>query len=235
MAKTERKSFVFYEDWYKAISDLNDKERLEIYDAIMSTVFENGQVELSGVAGIAMKFIKQQLERDMSKWLEIKTKRAESGRLGGLSKAKQNVANVANAKSAKQKKQNVANVAVNVNDNVNIDNNNVNLVNSKEENINIKEEKGVTKDTISERKDKFYKSLIPYLEKYPKEMIREFFDYWSEPNRSNTKMRFELEKTWETNRRLSTWSKRSREKEKLPIGMVLRDNSQEKFKEEKLW
>lgn len=129
MANTERKSFVFYADWYKAIADLNDAERLEIYDAIMSTVFENGKIELSGVAGIAMRFIRQQLERDSSKWLEIKTKRAESGRLGGLSKAKQNVAN---AKSAKQKKQSVANVAVNVNDyvNVNVDNNNVILNNS---------------------------------------------------------------------------------------------------------
>lgn len=58
------------------------------------------------------------------------------------------------------------------------------------------------------RKDEFYESLIPFLEKYDKEMVREFFDYWTETNRSESKMRFEMEKTWDTTRRLSTWAKR---------------------------
>ena len=39
-------------------------------------------------------------------------------------------------------------------------------------------------------------------------MLRDFFDYWSEMNKSKTKMRFELEKTWEVSRRLKTWSSR---------------------------
>jgi len=37
----------------------------------------------------------------------------------------------------------------------------------------------------------------------------DFINYWTEPNRSNTKMKFELEKTWETKRRLSRWVKMS--------------------------
>lgn len=32
-----------------------------------------------------------------------------------------------------------------------------------------------------------------------------FIDYWTEPNKSRTKMRFELQRTWETKRRLQTW------------------------------
>ena len=43
---------------------------------------------------------------------------------------------------------------------------------------------------------------------YPIEMLAKFFDYWSEPNRSNTKMRYELEKTWSLPRRLKTWADR---------------------------
>ena len=43
---------------------------------------------------------------------------------------------------------------------------------------------------------------------YPIEMLAKFFDYWSEPNRSNTKMRYELEKTWSLARRLKTWADR---------------------------
>ena len=41
-------------------------------------------------------------------------------------------------------------------------------------------------------------------------MLRAFFDYWTEPNKSRTKMRFELEKTWELGRRLATWAKREK-------------------------
>ena len=37
-----------------------------------------------------------------------------------------------------------------------------------------------------------------------------FLSYWTELNRSGTKMRFELQKTWETKRRLQTWLKNSK-------------------------
>ena len=39
-------------------------------------------------------------------------------------------------------------------------------------------------------------------------MIRQFYDYWIEPNKSRTKMRYELEQTWDTKRRLNTWASR---------------------------
>ena len=55
------------------------------------------------------------------------------------------------------------------------------------------------------RRDEFYNSLVPYVERYGKEMIRAFFDYWSELNKSETKMRFETNKTWEVAKRLATW------------------------------
>lgn len=56
------------------------------------------------------------------------------------------------------------------------------------------------------RKEAFYKSLIPYVDKYGKDMIRAFYDYWTELNKSETKMRFELQKTWEVSKRLATWA-----------------------------
>lgn len=42
---------------------------------------------------------------------------------------------------------------------------------------------------------------------YPNELLEDFYNYWSEPNRSNTKMRYELQKTWDVKRRLATWAK----------------------------
>ena len=38
-----------------------------------------------------------------------------------------------------------------------------------------------------------------------KETRAEFCDYWTEKNKSKTKMRFELEKTWDTYKRLFRW------------------------------
>lgn len=43
--------------------------------------------------------------------------------------------------------------------------------------------------------------------KFPELTRKEFFDYWSEPDRApNPKMRFEKEKTWDLSRRLSRWA-----------------------------
>jgi len=71
------------------------------------------------------------------------------------------------------------------------------------------------KYTVSERKEKksletrqndFALTLKPFVNQYGREMIVEFFRYWTEPNKTKKKMRFELEKTWDAERRLITWS-----------------------------
>lgn len=59
---------------------------------------------------------------------------------------------------------------------------------------------------LKERKQIFYDKLKPYLEKYPKEMLRAFYNYWTEMNKSGTKMRFELQQTFEIPKRLVTWA-----------------------------
>lgn len=61
-------------------------------------------------------------------------------------------------------------------------------------------------ELTEKRRQKFYNSLVPYVQQYGKQMIREFYDYWSELNKSRTKMRFEMERTWELSRRLATWA-----------------------------
>lgn len=62
-------------------------------------------------------------------------------------------------------------------------------------------------NSIDKRKLAFSKSLIPFIEIYGKEGIREFCDYWTEPNKSNTKFKQETEKTWDTELRLKRWFK----------------------------
>ena len=42
-------------------------------------------------------------------------------------------------------------------------------------------------------------------------MLADFYRYWSEPNKSNTKMRFELQPTWSIAGRIATWYGRAQE------------------------
>lgn len=87
------------------------------------------------------------------------------------------------------------------------------------------------------RKEDFYQSLIPFIGKYPKDMIQKFFNYWSEMNRSCSKMRFEQQPTWETAKRLATWAARDRSPSRTGIGVILTDNSTDKYDspQEKKW
>jgi hypothetical protein len=61
---------------------------------------------------------------------------------------------------------------------------------------------------MKDRQHEFGRSLIPFTETYGKKMIREFYDYWSEPNKSGTKFKMEMEKTWDIEKRLARWEER---------------------------
>lgn len=72
-----------------------------------------------------------------------------------------------------------------------------------------REEKSIEekkREDLVARKKAFSDTLSPYLKTYGKEMLNDFYLYWTEPNKSNTKVRWELEKTWSLPRRLSTWA-----------------------------
>ena len=62
---------------------------------------------------------------------------------------------------------------------------------------------------IETRKSKFYDLLSVYVGEYPKEMIKDFFNYWTEHGHLDKKMRYEKEKTFGIKQRLSTWYKRN--------------------------
>lgn len=79
----------------------------------------------------------------------------------------------------------------------------------------IKVNKIRTKEEIDFAKQNFKQTLVPFLEKYGKDMINDFFLYWTEPNQTNTKLKYEMEKTWSIEARLNTWSKRDFNKSKL--------------------
>jgi hypothetical protein len=60
-------------------------------------------------------------------------------------------------------------------------------------------------NNIANRQIEFFEELKNHTEKYGKEMVRKFYDYWSEKTTDGQKMRKEMEKTWETEKRLAKW------------------------------
>jgi hypothetical protein len=70
-----------------------------------------------------------------------------------------------------------------------------------------KKEKSSAKKEIAEREQDFYDELKAYLGTYPKEMLRDFYDYWSERDAVTGKMRREMQRTWETPKRLARWAR----------------------------
>jgi len=96
---------------------------------------------------------------------------------------------------------------------------------------------------IEVRKHSFGEKLIPYMKQYGKDMIRQFFDYWTEINEGGSKMRLEKEKTFEIAKRLARWHKNNIEKKSnvskyssLPVGMNLQNsNDDERYKLDSRW
>ena len=59
-------------------------------------------------------------------------------------------------------------------------------------------------NNISNRRNEFVFEVLSF--DYDESILNGFIDYWTEPNKSNTKMKFELNKTWSTKLRLKTWA-----------------------------
>lgn len=80
---------------------------------------------------------------------------------------------------------------------------------------NIKEKKDKTHtneekkeaDEIEKRKEAFYQECFSYVGIYGTDCVSDFYNWFSEPNRTNQKMRFECKRYWDTKKRLARWSK----------------------------
>lgn len=95
------------------------------------------------------------------------------------------------------------------------------------------------KRTLEERKREFVERLKPYMEKYGRETLNDFYRYWAQVNDGGTKMLFEKQKCFEIGMRLAMW-KRNEAVRSSPhtrheeIGMVIAP-TKDKFKNEEVW
>lgn len=183
-------SFVFYRSFDDAINGCPIDEQLDIYKAITKYSLDREEPNFTGIKNVVWILIKPQLDAN---W-----KRFENGLKGGAPIGSKNNPNGRRGNTQNKPRtnqeltKNKPNVNVNVNDNVN---------------VNTKKIDKESKLSLTDRQKEFKDLLVPFVEQYGKDMIRAFFDYWSEPNKANTKMKCELEKTWSLQGRLRRWER----------------------------
>ena len=83
---------------------------------------------------------------------------------------------------------------------------------SKEGSANTKRAEGISKkmnnsQTIEERRAAFKAEVARFVEKEGKDLCNAFYAYWTEPTRDGQKMRFETQRTWDTERRIIYWKR----------------------------
>lgn len=179
MAK-DKKGFILYADQKAIFDQLPNDKAGELIKFIFSYVNDENPQTDDLIIKLGFTPIQQQLKRDLVKYEETKEKRSEAGK-AGANKRWQNV-----AEDSKRIKG-IAKIAVN-------------------DNVNVKDK---VIESIEERKSKFYDSLTLFVNEYPKKMLRDFYDYWSEHGEKDKKLRFEKEKTFGIEQRLRTWYNRN--------------------------
>lgn len=168
-----REGFNFYRSYWDVANELNDKDRLAFYDALMKRQFTGIETDLEGMSKFAYLSQKHSIDRQI-KGYEDKTKKTllnpnqdptQGGRQGG----------------------------------------------SVHPSVQVKEKEKVKEKVINieERKLKFADALKPFLDEYGRDMLNDFYFYWTEHGENDKKLRFEKEKTFGISQRLRTWFSRN--------------------------
>ena len=179
MAK-DKKGFILYADQKAIFDQLPNDKAGELIKFILSYVNDENPETDDLIIKLAFTPIQQQLKRDLIKYEETKENRSKAGKAG-----------------ANKRWQNITEDSKRINDMAKI------AVN---DNVNVKDK---VIDNIEERKSKFYAALSLFVDEYPKKMLREFYDYWTEHGDKDKKLRFEKEKTFGIEQRLRTWYNRN--------------------------
>ena len=175
---TDKKGFILYADQKALFDQLPNDKAGELIKFIFSYVNDENPISEDLIINLAFTPIQQQLKRDLVKYEKTKDSRSKAG-IAGANKRWQNITEDSKGISA------IAKIADNVNDTDNV----------KDKVIN----------NIEHRKNKFYESLSIFVTEYPREMIRDFYNYWSEHGTNDKKMRFEKQTTFGVKQRLSVW------------------------------
>ena len=213
MAK-DKKSFVLYADMIHAIEYLTNEEKGILFQHILEYVNDINPIMEDRLILTAWKPIELQLKRDLIKYEHKRKQYSEAGkRSAELRKAKKDQRLSTNVESVNDRSTKST-----VNDTVN---DTVNVINKEKDKKKIVANAPVSKSNkIKTYKqwtnDDFKKVLNLFRGEHTDQTLKDFYSYWSEPTASG-KMRLTTNKSWDTSRRLKTWTRNNFNNINAPI------------------
>ena len=150
----------------------------------------------------------------------------KAGSIGGKQKSSNARAVLKQKSSYKDKDNDNDNNKDNNNDKDNVFENSIEFLHPQDlednnQSLEVKKENTITpggraKTDVDNRKLQFRDKLIPFLDEYGKDTLREFYNYWTENSKDGLKFRMEAQKFFDVKRRLATWSKGDKFKQAEP-------------------
>lgn len=192
--KKERTCFLYYKDWAAQMLQLPDELRLKIDDAIKHYVLHGQEPDDKEVLYSMFALMRTKIDKDNAAYQE---------------RCDQNRNNV-----NKRWKNTNEYDCIQTNTNYTDKDKDKDKDKNKKETTFVAKKDGLSlthkQDILKRNKEEFMESIKPYSDKYDRDLLNDFFEYWTEPNKSGTHMRWELEKTWDIGRRLARWEKNNR-------------------------
>ena len=189
-----KKSFILYCDIIHTIEKLDDVDAGKLFKHVLRYVNDMNPETDHLITQIAFEPIKQQLKRDLVKYVNLCERNKINSKNAGRPKKSSGLIGNPKKSSGLIGLQKESKKSDNDNDNEN---------------------------DILKRKNILKKKLDEYVQEYGKQLIYDFFLYWSEHGDNDRKMRFEKERTFGVKARLNTWKNRANGKY---------DNPNQKFK-----
>lgn len=177
---------LFYRGFYEAIEHLNFEEKGMVYSAIFNYGLNFVEPELPNHLKTIFMLLRPQLDANIKKFKNgatIKMKDEEKKRI---------------KKIAKDDAQKLAN----------INDQNLKGTVSKLSHYDVDDNRNLKEVNLLKRKELFIADVKLHEDLFVQKVIDGFIDYWSEPNLARSKMKWELQKTWDTKRRLRLWNDR---------------------------
>lgn len=187
---TKRKAFNFLRSYFDVVNELeNDSDKLSFLMAVINKQFiDEDPKDMSFLVKLCYSSQKHAIESSVKGWKRVTNTDMEGNPLLDVK---------TNPQTNPQTTPPTNPIQVEVKEKVEVE---------------VKEKEKIdSKANLEIRSLAFKESLIAFKHKYSIELLRNFFNYWTEPNKSQSKMRFELEKTWSIERRLETWAKRDKD------------------------
>ena len=204
-----RDSMIFYRSFFEAMEDLSIEDKGYIYEAIFNYGLNFKTSDVPKHLKPIFTLIKPQIDANIKKYNNGKKPKLKQR----VSEPEANVNYNANVNLNVNDKEEL----VPINDKYNEDP--IALTLSKLGSHKVEYNRKSNEELLLGRKEKFVEDVKQFDEIYIIKVIDEFIDYWTEPNKAKTKMRFEMQSTWDTKRRLKLWNDRhweyERKKEKI--------------------